>query len=139
MLQRPMITVSETTDRSRRRLLVAVAAASLIFSTMSLAAEPLEVTGFGSNPGNLRMFSQVPPGLPPGAPLVVLLHGCKQRAASFARDSGFLAFAEGRSTILILPTFDWLLRLRSLIASRVHQTMGFLTTPRSLGSRAGCG
>jgi len=118
---------------------VAVAAASLILSTMLLAAEPREVTGFGSNPGNLRMFSQVPPGLPPGAPLVVLLHGCKQRAASFARDSGFLAFAEGRSTILILPTFDWLLRLRSLIASRVHQTMGFLTTPRSLGSRAGCG
>src|SRR5215207_11020386 len=103
MLQRPMITVSETTDRSRRRLLVAVAAASLIFSTMSLAAEPLEVTGFGSNPGNLRMFSQVPPGLPPGAPLVVLLHGCKQRAASFARDSGFLALAERQKFALVLP------------------------------------
>ncbi len=98
-----MITVGETTDRSRRRLSVAVAAASLILSTMLLAAEPREVTGFGSNPGNLRMFSQVPPDLPPAAPLVVLLHGCKQRAASFARDSGFLALAERQKLALVLP------------------------------------
>jgi hypothetical protein len=63
----------------------------LILGVAALAAEPRELTGFGSNPGNLRMFSYAPAGLPPAAPLVVLLHGCKQRAASFARDSGFLS------------------------------------------------
>src|SRR5215212_1551350 len=94
-----MITIGGTTGR---RLLVAVAAASLT-STMPLAAEPREVTGFGSNPGNLRMFSHAPAGLPPGAPAVVLLHGCKQRAASFARDSGFLALAERQKLALVLP------------------------------------
>jgi len=95
-----MITIGGTRGR---RLLVAVVGASLIFGTMSLAAEPREVTGFGSNPGNLRMFSHVPAGLPPGAPLVVLLHGCKQRATSFARDSGFLALAERQKLALLLP------------------------------------
>ena len=29
-----------------------------------------EVTGFGSNPGNLRMFKFVPTGLPANAPLL---------------------------------------------------------------------
>jgi poly(hydroxyalkanoate) depolymerase family esterase len=69
----------------------------------TLAAEPRESTGFGSNPGNLRMFTYVPAALPQGAPLVVLLHGCKQRAASFARDSGFLALAEHQKFALLLP------------------------------------
>src|SRR5215213_7578940 len=95
-----MITIGGTRGR---RLLVAVVGASLIFGTMSLAAEPREVTGFGSNPGNLRMFSHVPADLPAGAPAVVLLHGCKQRAASFARDSGFLALAERQKFALVLP------------------------------------
>src|SRR5215217_3286349 len=93
-----MITIGGTRSR---RLLMTVAA--LILSTMPLAAEPREVTGFGSNPGNLRMFSHAPAGLPPGAPAVVLLHGCKQRAASFARDSGFLALAERQKLALVLP------------------------------------
>ncbi|MEU2051456.1 esterase, partial [Streptomyces albidoflavus] len=35
------------------------------------AASLTEVTGFGSNPGNLRMFRYVPDGLPAGRPLVV--------------------------------------------------------------------
>ena len=40
------------------------------------ANELVETTDFGSNPGQLRMFAQVPPGLPAGRPLVVCLHGC---------------------------------------------------------------
>jgi hypothetical protein len=36
------------------------------------AAEPREKTGFGTNPGNLRMFSYLPPDLAPGAPLIVV-------------------------------------------------------------------
>lgn len=43
-----------------------------------------EVTSFGSNPGNLRMFRYLPAGLPANAPLVVALHGCTQSARAYA-------------------------------------------------------
>ena len=43
-----------------------------------------EITGFGSNPGELRMHVYSPaPRLPLNAPLIVLLHGCGQDAAGF--------------------------------------------------------
>ena len=67
------------------------------------AAEPREKTGFGTNPGNLRMFSYLPPGLAPGAPLIVVLHGCKQNAVTFARDAGWLALADRSRLALLLP------------------------------------
>jgi len=67
------------------------------------AAEPREEVGFGSNPGNLRMFSYVPVGLPPESPMIVVLHGCKQRAAVFARDAGWLAVADSSRLALLLP------------------------------------
>jgi poly(3-hydroxybutyrate) depolymerase len=67
------------------------------------AAGPREESGFGSNPGNLRMFSYVPGSLPPGAALIVVLHGCKQRAVTFARDAGWLALADRSRLALLLP------------------------------------
>src|SRR5690349_7390503 len=48
-----------------------------------------EITDFGSNPGALRMFVHLPEGLPPSAPLVVVLHGCTQSAADFDRATGW--------------------------------------------------
>ncbi len=63
----------------------------------------VEVTGFGSNPGNLRMLTYVPPGLPAGAPLVVLLHGCTQSGASFDRGSGWSTVAARHGFALLLP------------------------------------
>src|SRR5256714_9284869 len=47
------------------------------------AAEPThltELTGFGSNPGALRMFAHVPKKLTRSPALVVVLHGCTQSA-----------------------------------------------------------
>src|SRR5437899_12957672 len=35
-----------------------------------------ELTGFGANPGNLRMFAYAPEDMPPKAPVVIRLHGC---------------------------------------------------------------
>src|SRR3954465_10889273 len=58
------------------------------------AAEPREETGFGSNPGNLRMFSYVLADREPAAPRIVVVHGCKQKAATFASDAGWLALAD---------------------------------------------
>jgi poly(hydroxyalkanoate) depolymerase family esterase len=67
------------------------------------AAEPRQETAFGSNPGNLRMFSYVPADLAATAPLIVVLHGCKQTAAAFARDAGWLALADRAKFALLLP------------------------------------
>ena len=63
----------------------------------------VEVTGFGSNPGNLRMFEHIPGGLGSGRPLVVVLHGCTQNAAGFDNESGWAALAERLRFALVLP------------------------------------
>src|ERR1039458_3358372 len=50
-----------------------------------------EVTGFGSNPGALRMFKYVPADPQPA--LVVVLHGCMQKAASYDFGAGWSPIA----------------------------------------------
>ena len=51
------------------------------------------VAHFGSNPGALLAWSFVPPGLVPGAPLVVVLHGCTQNAAGYDLGAGWSRLA----------------------------------------------
>ncbi|WNG55051.1 PHB depolymerase family esterase [Archangium gephyra] len=51
-----------------------------------------QVTGFGTNPGNLLMFRHVPASVPASAPLVVVLHGCTQTAAAM-ENTGWTAAA----------------------------------------------
>jgi poly(hydroxyalkanoate) depolymerase family esterase len=58
---------------------------------------------FGVNPGGLRMWSWAPEGLPKGAPLVVVLHGCGQSAQGFAVGTGWLALAQRRGFALLAP------------------------------------
>ncbi len=62
-----------------------------------------EVPAFGSNPGGLRMLVHARARLPAGRPLVVVLHGCGQRAADFAAGSGWLALADEMGFALVLP------------------------------------
>ena len=62
-----------------------------------------EVTSFGSNPGNLRMFRYVPAGLPADAPLVVALHGCVQSALAYANGAGWPKYAERDGFALVFP------------------------------------
>ena len=57
----------------------------------------------GSNPGELRALTYVPPGLPPGAPLVVVLHGCTQNAAGYDYGSGWSTLAERHGFALLFP------------------------------------
>ena len=63
----------------------------------------VEVTGFEPAPGNLRMLSYVPDGLSPGAPLVVVLHGCTQTAAGYDHGTGWSALADRLGFALLLP------------------------------------
>ncbi len=57
----------------------------LVVLAISAGAATLrEVSEFGSNPGNLRMFEYVPDNVPASPALVVALHGCTQSAADYA-------------------------------------------------------
>jgi poly(hydroxyalkanoate) depolymerase family esterase len=69
----------------------------------AFAASPVEVTDFGSNPGNLRMLEFLPDGLPPSAPLVVVMHGCLQDATKFANEAGWIQLADKFGFALALP------------------------------------
>lgn len=62
-----------------------------------------EVTGFGSNPGRLGMWTHVPENLAPDAPLVVALHGCLQDAAAYDGGSGWSHLADRYGFALLLP------------------------------------
>ena len=60
-----------------------------------------DVPRFGSNPGALRMLTYVPDALPPGAPLVVVLHGCTQSAAEYDRGAGWSDLAKRHGFALL--------------------------------------
>jgi poly(hydroxyalkanoate) depolymerase family esterase len=68
------------------------------------AGSPLtEVTGFGANPGDLRMFSFVPDDLQQPPALVVVLHGCGQTATGYDLGAGWSALAEHYGFALLMP------------------------------------
>ena len=79
-----------------------LAAAAMAASTAS-AATTIEVTGFGSNPGNLRMFKHIPDQLPTPAPLIVVMHGCTQNARTFTDESGWTQIADEVHVALVMP------------------------------------
>ncbi|WP_324784161.1 PHB depolymerase family esterase [Streptomyces sp. H51] len=109
------------TGAARRLTVLAtllVALLSLVQPGRAHAAASLEeVTGFGSDPGALRMFRHVPAGLPAGRPVVVALHGCTQDAAGYGTGSGWLQLADRWGFSVVLPQqrstnnasncFDW--------------------------------
>ena len=61
------------------------------------------MTDFGANPGALKMFCYLPPGLPKGSPLVVVLHGCGQNAAGYDHGAGWSTLAKRYGFALLMP------------------------------------
>src|SRR5262245_47874468 len=59
--------------------------------------------GFGSNPGNLRMFVYRPPSLGENPALVVVLHGCTQTAAGYDLGAGWSTLADRYGFVLLFP------------------------------------
>jgi poly(hydroxyalkanoate) depolymerase family esterase len=62
-----------------------------------------EMTGFGANPGNLRMFAYAPEDLQPNAPLVIALHGCTQTAAEYDHGAGWSSLADRLGFAIVYP------------------------------------
>lgn len=69
----------------------------------STGPELSEVKRFGTNPGHLRMLQYVPDGLKANAPLVVVLHGCRQSAESYDRAAGWAALAQELGFCVLYP------------------------------------
>lgn len=72
-----------------------------------------QVTGFGSNPGNLSLFVHAPASLGTDVPLVVALHGCSQDANDYEA-VGWNALADAHGFLVAYPQttgnngcFDW--------------------------------
>lgn len=72
-------------------------------SPQPLAATLVEISSFGSNPGALRMFYYAPPGLAPGAPLVVVMHGCTQSAAGYAGQTDWPLLGDRHGFAVVFP------------------------------------
>jgi poly(hydroxyalkanoate) depolymerase family esterase len=90
-----------------RRTVIGVCGASALLlvagASPALAATPVEVTAFGTNPGDLKMFKYIPDGLPASAPLVVVMHGCTQNARTYAKESGWIQLADKLRLALAMP------------------------------------
>ena len=69
----------------------------------SVSHRLLETTGFGSNPGRLRMLKFVPKKLSLNAPLVVVLHGCGQTASDIDIGGGWSKLAAKKGFALLFP------------------------------------
>ena len=74
------------------------------FGRSADASSPLEeVTDFGDNPGNLRMFAFVPAQLQKPRALVVVLHGCGQTAPAYDFGAGWSTLARHYGFALLMP------------------------------------
>lgn len=95
-----MRNLGDTVSRlAERRAQLAGAAMSGAVGTAGL----VDLGHFGSNPGDLRAKCFVPAGLPEGAPLVVVLHGCGQSAAEYDAGSGWSTLAREAGLALLFP------------------------------------
>jgi len=62
-----------------------------------------EIESFGSNPGALRMFTNLPVASSQPCALMVVLHGCTQSAESYDRGAGWSTLAKRFGFALLLP------------------------------------
>lgn len=110
------------------------------------ASRLVDMRGFGSNPGNLRMRAHVPAKLPTSPALVVALHGCTQSASAYDHGSGWSALADAYGFIALLPEqqsannpnlcFNWFLASDTQRgngeAHSIHQMIEHLVAERGI-------
>jgi poly(hydroxyalkanoate) depolymerase family esterase len=83
---------------ARRLAILAV----VLLTSRTAGAALTSVTSFGSNPGALAMYEYVPAGLAAGRPLVVVMHGCTQTAASM-ENAGWNQLADQYKFAVVYP------------------------------------
>ncbi|WP_248963872.1 extracellular catalytic domain type 1 short-chain-length polyhydroxyalkanoate depolymerase [Sphaerisporangium perillae] len=95
----------------RLTALLASACAALLYAAVALvsphhaaAATLTEVTNFGANPGNLRMYVYVPNNVQPNPPIVLAMHPCGGSGPSFSSSSEFPSLADRYGFVAIFPS-----------------------------------
>ncbi|WP_440073183.1 extracellular catalytic domain type 1 short-chain-length polyhydroxyalkanoate depolymerase [Streptosporangium sp. OZ121] len=83
---------------------VLCAATFLVTGQSAAAATLTEVTGFGANPGNLRMHLYVPDTVQPSPAIVLAMHGCGGSGPGFYSGSEFRTLADRHGFIVIYPS-----------------------------------
>lgn len=61
------------------------------------------VSGFGTNPGSLNMYTYIPNGITGPAPLVIAMHGCTQSATIYAAQTGWNKLADLHKFYVVYP------------------------------------
>lgn len=74
----------------------------------SLFSQIQQITSFGSNPGNLKMYVYIPSNLTSSASVVVAIHGCTQTAGDYVASAGWNDLADGCNAIIIYPEQQYL-------------------------------
>lgn len=90
-----------------RRTLLGCLVAMLItplVAAPAAAAALTEVTGFGPNPGNLRMHIYVPDSPRAEPPIVVAMHGCGGSGPTFHNRTEFASLADRHGFVVIYPS-----------------------------------
>ncbi len=77
-------------------------ASGALESNASSSSAITQVTSFGTNPGNLKMYDYVPAGMPAHAPLVVAMHGCTQSASAYV-NAGWNELADLEKFYVVYP------------------------------------
>ncbi|AXI77217.1 extracellular catalytic domain type 1 short-chain-length polyhydroxyalkanoate depolymerase [Peterkaempfera bronchialis] len=83
---------------------VPLLAALLMAAPSAHAASLTEVTGFGSNPSNLRMYAYVPNNVSAKPPILVAVHYCTGSGPAFFSGSEFASLADRYGFIVIYPS-----------------------------------
>jgi poly(hydroxyalkanoate) depolymerase family esterase len=84
--------------------LLLITIAGLVVPPMASAASLVEVTGFGDNPGGMRMHVYVPDARPANPAIVVAMHGCGGSGPGFYASSEFASLADRYGFIVIYPS-----------------------------------
>ncbi|MCW6008906.1 PHB depolymerase family esterase [Micromonospora sp. CPCC 205371] len=79
-------------------------AAALTFAVPASAATLTEVTGFGANPSNLRMFLYVPDNVSTRPAIVVGVHWCGGNGQAFYSGTQYAQLADRYGFIVIYPS-----------------------------------
>ncbi|MET8850097.1 PHB depolymerase family esterase [Amycolatopsis sp. NPDC004625] len=83
---------------------VLIAATAVAGAPPAAAASLVEVTGFGSNPGGMRMHVYVPDTRPANPAIVVAMHGCGGSGPGFYSGSEFASLANRYGFLVIYPS-----------------------------------
>src|SRR5690349_775025 len=82
-----------------------IAGSALLLARPAAAAALTQVTGFGTNPSNLKMFVYVPDRVAPRPALLVLVHYCGGSASAIFNGNGrdYVTAADRYGYIVVLP------------------------------------